>query len=247
VNDASATQLRGYTEFVVCRRSDKDDAPMTPSASLRSLVSVPLLAAALLLTNSRSARADIVPPVSDVVRSGEIESTIKPHPGIDVQWGRAVGIVDAPADSVMAVLQNYGSYKDFLPNFQASRVLSQRGSSALVYMQVSVMHGAAKIWVEVKLRELPVQGTTRTIECTMTKGNVDQFKAIWQVTPYDPQRSVVAFQILVDPDLPLPTSFVNDENLKNARKAVRALRTRLAQVAASAGALAQSKLAPTKN
>jgi hypothetical protein len=97
------------------------------------------------------------------------------------------------------------------------------------------------------LRELPAQGSTRSIECTMTKGNVDQFKALWQVTPYDQRRSLVAFQILVDPDLPLPTSFVNDENQKNARKAVRALRTRLAQVAPSAGALAQSKLAPTKN
>jgi ribosome-associated toxin RatA of RatAB toxin-antitoxin module len=201
----------------------------------------------MLLTFAGSAHADSAVLVSDVVRRGDIESTVKPQPGIDVQWGRAVAIVDAPADSVMAVLHNYAGYKDFLPNFQASRVLSQRGTSALVYIQVSIMRGAAKIWVEAKLRELPAQGTTRRIECTMTKGNVDQFKALWEVTPYDQNRSVVAFQILVDPDMPVPSGFVNDENQKNARKAVRALRSRLAQAAPSASALAQSKPTTTKD
>lgn len=177
------------------------------------------------------------PSMSPVVRSGEIDSSLQPHPGTSVQWGRAEAIVDAPADAVMAVLQNYGGYKDFLPNFQASRVLSQRGSAALVYMQVSVMRGAAQIWVELKLRERAVQGTTRTIDATMTKGNVDHFEARWQVTPLDAQRSVVSFQILVDPNLPLPASMVDGENQKNARKALGALRTTMA---AQRAALAQT-------
>jgi ribosome-associated toxin RatA of RatAB toxin-antitoxin module len=244
-------QLWGYTECVARRLPDKGGIPMTssaqiPSASLPRLGAVPLIAA-MLFSLAGSAHADSAVLVSDVVRRGEIESTVKPQPGIDVQWGRAVAIVDAPADSVMSVLQNYAGYKDFLPNFQESRVLSQRGSSALVYIQVSIMRGAAKIWIEAKLRELPAQGTTRLIECTMTKGNVDQFKALWEVTPYDQNRSLVAFQILVDPDMPVPSSLINGENQKNARKAVRALRTRVAQAAPNTGALAQSKVVSDKN
>jgi ribosome-associated toxin RatA of RatAB toxin-antitoxin module len=193
----------------------------------RSLVTSVALGMLLTGFDASAARADAAVAVSELVRSGGVDSTTEPHPGLDVRWGRAVALVDAPATSVMSVLQNYASYKEFLPNFQASRVLSRRGSSALVYLQVSVLRGASKIWAEVKLRELPAQGSTRSIECTMTKGNVDQFKALWQVTPFDQNRSLVAFQILVDPDLPLPSSLINDENQKNARKVVRALRSRV--------------------
>jgi ribosome-associated toxin RatA of RatAB toxin-antitoxin module len=151
-------------------------------------------------------------------------------------------MVDAPAAAVMSVLQDYARYKDFLPNFQASRVLSQRGTSALVYLQVSVLHGASKIWVEVKLHERPAQGATRTIEGTMMRGNVDRFEAVWQVTPFDPHHSVVSFQLLVDPNMPVPATLVNDENQKNARKALRALRATLAERAQRAS-LGQGEIA----
>ena len=72
-------------------------------------------------------------------------------------------------------------------------------------------------------------GATRLIEATMLKGNVSHFEATWEVTPFDPQRSLVAFQIFVDPQMPVPESLVNHENQKNARKAVRALRELMAQ------------------
>ena len=64
----------------------------------------------------------------------------------------------------------------------------------------------------------------RVIEAKMTKGNVDILQASWEVTPYDANRTVVAFQIIVDPDMPLPSSLVNSENRKTARKTIRALR-----------------------
>ena len=89
--------------------------------------------------------------VSQDVRDGKIETTGKPHPGTSVQWGRAVVLIDAPIDDVMAVIQNYAGYKTFLPHFEDSRVLSQRGTSALVYVKVNVMHGTANFWAEVKL------------------------------------------------------------------------------------------------
>jgi hypothetical protein len=61
----------------------------------------------------------------------------------------------------------------------------------------------------------------------MTKGNVDVLQAVWEVTPLDDGRTLVAFQIVVDPDLPLPTSLVNSENAKTARMTIRALRERV--------------------
>lgn len=175
------------------------------------------------------------PTVSDEVRNGKIETTTTPHPGTSVQWGRAVVLIDAPIDDVMAVIQNYGGYKAFLPHFEESRVLSQRGASALVYIKVSVMHGAANLWAEVKLHPRTTEGPTRVIEGAMTKGNMDHFEAVWEVTPVE-GGTLVAFQILVDPDIPLPSSLINDENAASARKTLRALRTLMQERKAAAPA-----------
>jgi ribosome-associated toxin RatA of RatAB toxin-antitoxin module len=175
-----------------------------------------------------SAQAGSGLSISAEVRQGEIDSRLLPHAGTSAQLGRAVALIDASSADVTAVLQDYGGYQKFLPNFQASRVLSQRGASALVYVQVSILHGAATIWAELKLRPHPGAGTTRVIEATMLKGNVSRFEASWEITPVDAKHTLVAFQIFVDPDMPVPTSLIDHENQKNARKAVGALRDLLA-------------------
>jgi ribosome-associated toxin RatA of RatAB toxin-antitoxin module len=163
------------------------------------------------------------------LRQGAIDSKLLPHPGTRAQLGRAVALLNAPAADVTAVLQDYARYQTFLPNFQTSRVLSQRGAAALVYLQVSILHGAATIWVEVKLQPREAGGGKRVIEAKMLKGNVSRFEASWEITPIDAQHTLVAFQIFVDPDMPVPTSLVDHENQKNARKALAALRDLMGQ------------------
>lgn len=171
---------------------------------------------------------DIV--ITPELEQGRIPTTGRKQPGTSVQRGRAVVLIDAPADRVYDVIQNYAEYKEFLPHFEASRVLSQRGAAALVYVQVKVMRGAATIWAELKMKPRAANGTTRVIEAKMMKGNVDHFEAHWEVTPVDANRTLVAFEIVVDPDLPLPSSLVSDENMKSARKTLRALRERVTGV-----------------
>jgi ribosome-associated toxin RatA of RatAB toxin-antitoxin module len=167
--------------------------------------------------------------ISQDVLAGKIQTTAVARAGSDVQAGRAVVLIDAPIEDVMAVIQNYGGYKSFMPNFEDSRVLSQRGASALVYVKVNVMHGAVNFWAEVKPQPKAAQGMTRVVQGKMTKGNVDQFEATWEVTPVEGNKTLVAFQVLLDPSLPLPASLVNGENQKSARKAVRALRELIEQ------------------
>jgi ribosome-associated toxin RatA of RatAB toxin-antitoxin module len=133
---------------------------------------------------------------------------------------------------VYEVIQNYALYKDFLPHFEISKVLSQRGASALLYVQVKVMKGAKTIWAELKLKPKQGNGSVRVIEAKMMKGNVDHFEALWEVTPIDDKRTLVSFEIVVDPDWPLPAGFISDENAASARKTVRALRERVTGVKA---------------
>ena len=168
--------------------------------------------------------------LSDELRSGAILTTKRPQPGTNVERGRAMILIDAPADRVYEVIQNYALYKDFLPHFEISKVLSQRGASALLYVQVKIMKGAKTIWAELKLKPKQGNGDVRMIEAKLLKGNVDHFEALWEVTPIDDKRTLVSFEIVVDPDLPLPAGFVSDENAKSARKTLRALRERVTGV-----------------
>ncbi|MDD9941504.1 MAG: SRPBCC family protein [Myxococcales bacterium] len=157
----------------------------------------------------------------------EIRVTSLEHPGTSVRWGRAEGVVQAPLSRVMSVVSDYGAYHEFLPHFRASRVLSQRGSKALVYMEAGVARDTLTIWAQLKIAPRQTDGRTRVIEAHMMKGNLDHMEATWEITPIDAHRTRVAFQILVDPKVPLPASLVSRENEKASKQTIGALRKRL--------------------
>jgi ribosome-associated toxin RatA of RatAB toxin-antitoxin module len=179
------------------------------------------------------ARADGAAPAQRAPANGEITTVNLPHPQTSVQWGRAVGVVDAPLERVLGVVTNYAGYHTFLPHFHVSRVLSQRGQSALVYLEASIAFDTMKLWAQVKLTALPVQGATHVIEAKMMKGNMDVMGARWELTPVDASHTLVAFQLIMDPSVPLPAGMVSDENRKASRDAVRSLRRVIAKTAGS--------------
>jgi ribosome-associated toxin RatA of RatAB toxin-antitoxin module len=159
----------------------------------------------------------------------ELSSVQEPNSG--VKWGRAEGVIDAPAAEVLAIVSDYGRYAGLFPYFEKSKVLSQRGSDAVVYLEAKVLHGAATLWSQVRMKSSQAPGETRVVEARMMrgKGNITQLLARWEVTPLAGDRSYVAFQILVDPDLPVPDLAVNSELKNGAGKAMRALRNRVQQ------------------
>ncbi|HKP57267.1 MAG TPA: SRPBCC family protein [Polyangiales bacterium] len=163
------------------------------------------------------------------LEDGTIRGSNVAHASLSVQWGRAVGIVDAPMADVLAVVENYAGYYTFMPHFRTSKVLSQRGASALVYMQASIAANTMNLWAQMKVGPRPNEGDTRVIEGKMVDGNMDAMMARWEVTPIDANRTLVAFQLLMDPKLPLPDSFVSSENEIATRKTIRALRQVLAE------------------
>lgn len=147
-----------------------------------------------------------------------------------VEWGEAVGVVDAPPETVMRIVTDYARYEEFLPHFRRSRVLSRRGHNALVYMQASVARDTVNLWAQMRIYARRPRGETRIIEGRMTEGNMDTFAARWEVTPLDDgRRSLVSFRIIVDPGLPLPSSLFTSENVKAARRTISALRERVGE------------------
>ena len=162
--------------------------------------------------------------------NAEVFTAQIPEEGSSIAWGQAVLVVDKPIDEVLPIVRDYANYVQFMPNFTKSKVLAQRGSRAMVYMEVSVAKGAFTLWGQLNLAERPHDGESRVVEAHLMEGNIDAFSASWTLTPVDGgARTEVDFKIYVDPDIPLPSAIFSRENERAAGKTVRALRTRVSE------------------
>lgn len=149
--------------------------------------------------------------------------------GSNIATGRAVIVVDKPIDEVLPIVLDYANYVQFMPNFTKSKVLAQRGSRAMVYMEVSVARGMYTLYGQLNLAERPQDGESRVVEGHLLDGNIDAFNASFKLTPTEDGASTeIDFKIYVDPDLPLPSSVFSRENERAAGRTVRALRARVA-------------------
>jgi ribosome-associated toxin RatA of RatAB toxin-antitoxin module len=152
--------------------------------------------------------------------------------GSNISWGHAVAVIDKPLEEVLPVVLDYGNYVKFMPNFTKSRVLSQRGHRAMVYMEVSVASGTLTLWGQLTLSERAGDSDTRIVEARLVDGNMNAFSATWQLAPIEGgARTAVEFRIYVDPNIPLPSAVFSRENERAAGNTLRALRTRVLESA----------------
>ncbi len=153
-----------------------------------------------------------------------------PVEGSNIARGQAVIVVDKPIGEVLQIVLDYANYVRFMPNFTKSKVLAQRGSRAMVYMEVSVAKGMYTLYGQLNLAERPQDGVSRVVEGSLMDGNIDAFDARFTLTPTDDGAGTeIDFQIYVDPDLPMPSSIFSRENERAAGRTVRALRARVAE------------------
>ena len=168
------------------------------------------------------------PAAAEIGENAGIFTTQLPEEGSSISWGQAIIVVDKPVEEVLPVVRDYANYVQFMPNFTKSKVLAQRGSRAMVYMEVSVAKGAITLWGQLALAERPSDGDRHIVEARLMQGNVDAFNASFTLTPVDGgARTQIDFKIYVDPDIALPSSVFSRENERAAGRTVRALRTRV--------------------
>jgi ribosome-associated toxin RatA of RatAB toxin-antitoxin module len=168
------------------------------------------------------------PATAELDENAGIFTAQLPEAGSNISWGQAIIVVDKPMQEVLPIVRDYANYVDFMPNFTKSKVLAQRGSRAMVYMEVSVAKGAITLWGQLALAERPADGDIHVVEAKLMEGNVDAFNASFTLTPVDDgARTQVDFKIYVDPDIPLPSAVFSRENERAAGRTVRALRSRV--------------------
>jgi len=206
--------------------------------SMFLVIAVPLSASADRVVDYPTPRTAAEAETRASSYKGKVFASLSPAGG-SIHWGYASAAVNAPVDQVMEIIQDYGQYHAFMPNFTQSRVLSRRGANAMVYFQASVLRGSATLWAQMRIREKRPIGSTRVVEASLLDGNFEQFRARWEVTPIgEGMRSLVTFKLLVEPNLPLPSSIYSKENRKAARKVLKSIRQR---AAVSRGAMARAR------
>ncbi len=203
------------------------------TTALTGLVLSLSLSSSLALAEGASSR----PEGRAVATASAVEVGNVPAPNGGIDWGRAEGIVNARSEDVLAILHDYSRYAGLFPYFQKSKVLSQRGGDAIVYLEAKILHGATTLWGQVRMSSKSSEQQAHVVEAKLMKGkgNMAQLVARWEVTPVnDGAQSRVVFQLLVDPDLPVPNSIISREMKNGAGQAFRALRRRVTEHASLA-------------
>lgn len=169
--------------------------------------------------------------------------TTAPESPIDT--GGAAIFVNAPIAEVRKVVTDYRHYAQFIHPFEQSRLLSRRKGVSEVYLEVPVMHGAVKIWCVVLFDPPSKDAVGETIVARYSRGNVDDFRAIWRLRAVDDTHTIAKLELLVDPKLPIPGHMVTPELQYAADKAVTAVRDRAQNPQAVASAASPPPGAPT--
>lgn len=165
-------------------------------------------------------------------------------PANPIDTGAAAILVNAPIAEVRKIVTDYRKYDQIIKPFEKSRVISRRKGVSEVYFEVPVARGTVKLWVVAHVDGPTKDGVGEKIVARYSRGNVDDFRAVWRLRAVDDTHTIVKLELLVDPKLPLPGSAVTPELQYAADKAVTAVRDKAENKTAVASD-ATAKPAPT--
>lgn len=188
-----------------------------------------VLAVGFLSVTGGSARADGSAPseAERLIRTHATERYNVAVQGYAIRAGGGMTAINAPLASVRRTVTDYGHYADFMPRFQKSRIVGKTGPNTDVYLQVSILHGAANIWAVTRFGQAVPEGAGERIEGRLHgQGNVDELLAIWHLVPVDESHTIAKLELLIVPKLPLPGSVVTPELEYASDQAVSAARER---------------------
>jgi ribosome-associated toxin RatA of RatAB toxin-antitoxin module len=183
-----------------------------------------------VLGAGRAARADATgqSEVERLVRTHATERYNVAVQGYSIRAGGGMTLINAPLSTVRRTVTDYGRYADFMPRFQKSRIVGKSGPNTDVYLQVSILHGAANIWAVTRFGPPVPEGAGERIEGRLQgQGNVEQLLAVWHLLPVDENRTIAKLELLIVPKLPLPGSVVTPELEYASDQAVSATRDRV--------------------
>jgi ribosome-associated toxin RatA of RatAB toxin-antitoxin module len=149
----------------------------------------------------------------------------RPTKGSSIDTGGAVISIDAPIDRVMKVVLDFRKYRHILPRLEQSRVLGVKDGKTDVYLRAPILNGAVNIWGIARFSPpVPWRDEGKMVVGEMVKGNLDAWYGAWMLEPASPTRTSVWLEMFVDPQVPMPDSWITPELEWAADKGVTAVR-----------------------
>lgn len=210
----SMVVLAGCASSGAGSTGQNQSAPQEPGTVQRTLDHLPGVA---------SASDSTPPPVAASEPAPQAEAV--PIEGTDMVEGRATMNVAAPIKKVREAVVQFKSYPEFMPHCTGAKVLGRTPNGARdVYLDFEALHGAVKMWARIEVPKPVKDGNVEVIETKFVDGNVKAFRAIWRLRAIDEANTELSFQVFIHPDIPVPTSLLNEENLSGAVKGITATR-----------------------
>jgi ribosome-associated toxin RatA of RatAB toxin-antitoxin module len=146
-----------------------------------------------------------------------------------IRAGGAAIVIAADAAAVRRLVTDYGKYETWLPGFRRSRVVARTADQTDVYLEVPILHGAAKFWAVTRfLPPKAEDGGGERIEGQMIgPGNIDDLRAVWHIAPVDDQHTLLRLELLLVPKLHIGSDMITAALAENADDAISACRRRL--------------------
>jgi len=148
--------------------------------------------------------------------------------GSDILAAKVEALMNAPASDIINLLRDFENYRNTIPFFNNSKILSKIDNVFLLKLGATILNGALTINAVVSVKESSIGFGGTKFKLKLKKGDLDKMDAIWYVYPLDEKNSVLVFKLMVDPGV----WFVRDVTLSkynqvNARRIIRSIRRQL--------------------
>jgi hypothetical protein len=166
-------------------------------------------------------------------------------PGLTDRYGHAEVLVAAPLAHVRKMVLDFGHYRELTNGkFHVSRVIGREPRGTDVYFQIPVMDGLITLWQVFRFQELkPLAPGWAMVEGWYVKGNIGRGNVAWTLHAVDDAHTIVKFDLLVVPNVPLPQSLLDDGLRNAAGEAVDSIRDRAQE---TPGPIAYSAATPSR-
>jgi ribosome-associated toxin RatA of RatAB toxin-antitoxin module len=145
-----------------------------------------------------------------------------------IRAGGAAIVIAADPASVRRLVTDYAKYETWLPGFRRSRVLARTPDQTDVYLEVPILHGAAKLWAVTRFVPPQAEDGGERIEGKMIgPGNVDDLRAVWHIAPVDEKHTLLRLELLLVPKLHFGSGILTAALAESADDAISACRRRL--------------------
>lgn len=184
-----------------------------------------IIAALVLGVGLAPAPAHAGSAVLEQLKAGKIVAASLPAAG--VKPGRAMAIVDAPADLVYRLIHQVEAYKHFVPRIRESR----RVKPGRYVVECNMPWPVGDAWAYVDVRK-GLRGQIRTVQWKMTNGTLERYEGVAWIQPYGSERSLVTYQMLAVPKTAAPDALLSHGMRTAVRTMLEALRKRVVKVQA---------------